>query len=95
MAYLYDRRLNPVDMWRGVVNRNTELLWRIAHQFFAPGEELAHRFDSDGLGVWVGVCSTTRPEALLQRINAEAFRSFGFLGVRFDGAMYWTHFRAM
>lgn len=95
MAYWFDRRFNPVDMWRGVVKRNIELLWRIAHEFFGAGERLSHRFDPDGLGVWVGVCGTRRPEELLRTIKKEVFRSFAFLGVTFDGRMYWTHFRAM
>ena len=79
----------------GVVKRNVELLWRIAHEFFRPGEMLTHRFDPDGLGVQVGVCNTGRPGELLRAINKEAFRNFAFLGVTFDGRMSWTHFRAM
>jgi hypothetical protein len=94
MPYLGDWRLNPVEMWRDVVQRNIELLWRIAHTFFGTGEQLTHSIDPDGLGVWIGVRSTARPEGLLRRIQEETFRSFAFLGVRFDANVYW-HFRAM
>lgn len=82
------------EMWRGVINRNVELLSRIAHKLFLPNEQLATYVDADGLGVWVAVASR-RPEALLREINKQAFRSFAFLGVRDDGRCYWTHFRAL
>ena len=85
MAYFLDRRFNPVDMWQGFVKRNIDLLWRIAHEFFLPAEELTRCFDSDCLGIWVGVRSTERPEGLLRKIKKEAFPTFAFLGVTFDG----------
>lgn len=96
MAYLFDRRFNTPDMWRGVLMRNLELLWREAHKFFMRGETVTHRFDPDMLGVWIGVGGTSRPVQLLRRIKDEAFRTFAFGDVKFDGThYYWVHFRAM
>jgi hypothetical protein len=86
---------NWVDGWRGVVRRNVEHLQRIAHLFFFPWEKYALYYDADGLGVWVAVSSTWRPEALLKAIQQKTFPTFGLLGMRFDGQQYWTHFRAL
>lgn len=95
MAYLFSKRLNPVDQWRGVIERQLDLLRRIAHEIFWPGERGEWFVEQDGLGVWVKVDSTWRPEALLKEIKKQAFPTFGFLGVHFDGQSYWTHFRAL
>lgn len=95
MAYLYSQRLNPVDQSRGVVERQTDMLRRLAHEIFWSGEKCAMWLDADGCGVWIGVYGTWRPEALLREIKKQAFPSFGFLGVHFDGQIYWTHFRAL
>jgi hypothetical protein len=86
---------DPVQSWRDVVKRNVELLQRIAHKILWPGERYDFYLDADGLGVWVAVTSTARPEALLKAVEREAFPTFGFLGMMFDGQNYWTHFRAL
>jgi hypothetical protein len=88
-------RFDPIQNWRDVVYRNIELLQRIAHKILLPGERYDSYLDADGLGVWVAVTCTSRPEALLKTIEHEAFPTFGFLGVMFDGRNYWTHFRAV
>jgi len=93
--YVYSERFEPVPMWRGVIERQAELFQRIAHKIFWPAEGYEAVFDEDGLGIWIGVYSTERPEPLLRSIQKEAFPSFAFLGVRFDGEKYWTHFRAL
>ncbi len=93
--YLQSVRFNREDGWRGVINRNVEHLQRIAHNFFSPWERCAVYYDADGLGVWVAVSSTWRPEALLKAIQQKTFPTFGLLGMRFDGQQYWTHFRAL
>jgi len=95
MAYVYSEAFKPENQWRGVVQRSSELLPRIAHGIFFPGERFSVWLDADGLGAWVAVWNTTRPEALLRAVKQQAFPSFGFLGMMFDGGRYWTRFRAL
>jgi hypothetical protein len=64
--YIFSEYFNERDIGRGVVRRNIELLQRIAHEFFWPGERYNLCSDDDGLGVWVVVDSTSRPEELLK-----------------------------
>ena len=93
--YIFSKRFNAVEMWRGVVERNVELFQRIAHKVFLPGEICDWFFDPDRCGMWFAVRSTERPEELLSAIQREAFSTFAFLGVHFDGQQHWTHFRAL
>jgi hypothetical protein len=82
------------EMWRGVVKRNVDLLWRTAQEFFRPGELLAVEIDPSGLDAKVWVASP-RSEELLREINKRTFRSFAFLGIHAQNVWYWTHFQAM
>lgn len=95
MSYVYSLAFTFENQWRGVIQRSAELLSRIAHGIFSPGEKYAVWLDADGLGAWVAVSNSKRPEALLRAVKQQAFPSFAFLGMMFDGERYWTHFRAL
>lgn len=83
------------EMWRGVIQRNIDLLRDTAHEYFLRGENVAVDLDEDGLGLDVLVASQ-RPEELLREIKNRAFRSFAFQGVLLDeNGWYKTRFRAM
>src|SRR5260370_6941127 len=88
MAYLYSERLNPVDQWRGVIERQLDLLRRTAHEIFWTGEKGEWFVEADGLGVWGKVDSTWSPEPLLKSIKEKAFPSFGFLAVHSHDTSY-------
>lgn len=93
--YLPDRQFNYEDIMRGVLRRNVDLLSRVAPKFLWPSEILVRWFDADGLGVWVGVWNTTRPEVVLRCAHKEVFRNFAFTDARFEGGICWTHFCAV
>lgn len=82
------------EQQRHTVREAVKRLSRKCREFFWPGERYAVLFDSDGLGVLVFVDSV-RPETLLHLINGTAFSSFAFLGLRFNGRHYSTHFRGL
>ena len=85
---------DKMENWRRNIERNIELLQRVAHTFIRRFETYHLHRDADGLGVWVEVDSW-RPEELLKTIHREAFPTFGCEWFVFDGRRHWTHFRAV
>ena len=93
--HYYDTRFNWPDMFRGIVARNIDLLYRIGPTLLRQGESCIPWIDADGLGARIVVVSS-RPDELLRTIKQEIFPTFEFLGTQTtNGKYFWTHFRAM
>jgi hypothetical protein len=93
--YDYSVRYNPIDTWRGVIDRDAELLQRISPTILLPGESCLLDRDADGLGGRFTVVSG-RPEVLLKKIKQEAFPTIGFSPVQTtDGEHFWSDLRVV
>lgn len=88
----FDRELES----RKLLNRSIEHLLRRACLLCLSSENIQLEWDTDYLGVRIGVVSKIRPpEQLLAAIHHNSFPTFEFPGFYCDDSgICWTHFRA-
>ena len=84
-------RVDNITGKRGVIKRAAEEFSRRSSQFLDSTEDWSAYYDSDGLGLHVGIRSIRACQLLISLENS-IFRGFRAGRFEFDNGMVWTRF---